>query len=937
MKARFLAVAALICATPVVAGANATITIVNADGPGEGFNDPAPATPVGGNPGTTVGEQRLLMFQFAAARWGAILDSAVPITIQANFDPLTCTATSAVLGSAGALSVFSDFPHAPSAGVWFSGALANKLAGEDLDPTTPEIAARFNSNLNGSAACLGGATWYYGFDNNEGPNQTDLLPVLMHEFGHGLGFQSFVNKITGQLFLGMPDQYLIWMYDNAVAKLWKFMTDGERAISGKNGRRVVWNGPNLLAAAPTFLAPGTATLRGLAPAAVIGRYLVGEASFGAPLSPTALTGDLQYSQDSTGAFNGCAPFVAGTFTGKVALIDRGVCGFVVKVKNAQDAGALAVVIADNAAGTPPAALGGADPTITIPAVRVTLVSGQAFKASLAAGNVTTVSLFRDPTVLAGADEANRVMLYTPDPVATGSNVSHFDTSTSPNTLMEPAINFDLTANVDLTLPLFRDLGWYPDADNDLVPDDRDVCIHVADPAQTDTDGDFIGDACDDDDDGDGDADVSDNCPLVVNPGQENLDGDALGDACDDDDDGDGVLDLPDEGGVIDNCPRIANPSQADRNQDGVGDACDDQDGDGVFDANDDCPDHENTDQADADGDGAGNVCDPDDDNDGLNDVGDNCPLVANPGQEDLDTDGIGDACEDDTDGDAVANAADNCPLISNVGQEDLDGDHLGDVCDDDDDGDGVADTADNCGRIANPGQLNTDGDGFGDVCDPDDDNDGVLDTLDDCPLIADPAQVNSDHDAAGGDACDPDDDNDFIPDVVDNCRLVANAGQADADADGAGDPCDPDDDNDGILDAVDNCPLTASVDQTDTDHDVQGNPCDLDDDGDGVLDVADNCQLVVNRDQLDTDNDKQGNACDLDDDGDSVLDVNDNCPLAGNAMQEDRDHDGIGDACDLSDDRGGGGGCCSTSHGSPEGAFALALLVGVVLVRRRRR
>jgi hypothetical protein len=49
----------------------ATITIVNRDGANEGFNDPAPVTPVGGNPATTLGAQRLTAFQFAASLWGA--------------------------------------------------------------------------------------------------------------------------------------------------------------------------------------------------------------------------------------------------------------------------------------------------------------------------------------------------------------------------------------------------------------------------------------------------------------------------------------------------------------------------------------------------------------------------------------------------------------------------------------------------------------------------------------------------------------------------------------------------------------------------------------------------------------------------------------------------------------------------------------------------
>src|SRR5438093_1326724 len=65
----------------------ATITIVNGDDPGEGFNDPTPAAPVGGNPGTTVGAQRLYVFQQAARIWGGILPSSVEIRARAKFDP----------------------------------------------------------------------------------------------------------------------------------------------------------------------------------------------------------------------------------------------------------------------------------------------------------------------------------------------------------------------------------------------------------------------------------------------------------------------------------------------------------------------------------------------------------------------------------------------------------------------------------------------------------------------------------------------------------------------------------------------------------------------------------------------------------------------------------------------------------------------------------
>ena len=81
--------------------AHATFVIVNLDGPGEGFNDPTPVAPVGGNPGTTVGQQRLNVVTQAGQIWDAILNIPIPIRVRAQFDPLPCGVTSGVRGSAG--------------------------------------------------------------------------------------------------------------------------------------------------------------------------------------------------------------------------------------------------------------------------------------------------------------------------------------------------------------------------------------------------------------------------------------------------------------------------------------------------------------------------------------------------------------------------------------------------------------------------------------------------------------------------------------------------------------------------------------------------------------------------------------------------------------------------------------------------------------------
>ncbi|HEY3177044.1 MAG TPA: PA domain-containing protein [Candidatus Polarisedimenticolia bacterium] len=527
----------LLLVSPSPALAGATISIVNADGAGEGFNDPTPVAPVGGNPGTTRGAQRLIAFQFAADIWGATLDSNVLITIRSNFDPLSCNATQAVLGSAGTLFIFANFPATPPfagpafANTWHSSALADKRAGFELNPGQPDISARFNVNL-GNVGCLTGIGWYLGLDNNHG-SQIDLVTVLLHEFGHGLGFQQFGNLGSGALIGGLPDTYNRNLLDLSNGLLWNQMTNAQRAASAINPRRVVWFGDQVTDEVPGCLAPGTPLLRVNSPAAISGDYAVGTASFGPPVASPGITGGVVQALDPADAagpttFDACSPITnAAAVAGKVALVDRGVCGFIVKVKNAQDAGAVAVLVADNVAGGPPAGLGGADPTIIIPSVRITLADGNTIKAQLASG--VNVSLLLDLLVRSGADLNDRALLYSPNPVVGGSSISHWDTIAFPNQLMEPNINLDLTHNVsgvDLTLALMRDVGWYPDADVDGLSDSTDNCPGVANPGQEDHEGDGLGDICDLDDDNDGVADVSDSCPLDVP--ELNLDADGNG-------------------------------------------------------------------------------------------------------------------------------------------------------------------------------------------------------------------------------------------------------------------------------------------------------------------------------------------------------------------------------------------------------------------------
>lgn len=323
----------------------ATITIQVNDPAGQGFNDTTPVTALPTNPGTTRGQQRLNLFNFAAARWAERLDSDVEIVVLADwqgFAPEDCDATGALLGFAGPETAVSDFPGAPIANTWYPSALADALAGSEQDPGFPDINASFNPRLDSDPACLGGAGWYYGTDNQPG-SKVDLLNVLMHELGHGLGFTAFVDESTGQPASGQFSIFDRFLFSEANDLFWTQMTNAQRAASAKSAGSLVWNGANVN--------------------------------------------------------NGAGALTAGLNTGHVRM-------------------------------------------------------------------------------------------YDPNPVEPGSSVSHFDTSATPNLMMEPFISSNLKngQKIDLTTCLFQDMGWTVNAPFGCPDFLANMQIAVADSADPATSG-----------------------------------------------------------------------------------------------------------------------------------------------------------------------------------------------------------------------------------------------------------------------------------------------------------------------------------------------------------------------------------------------------------------------------------------------------------------
>jgi hypothetical protein len=244
---------AIILAVPTTLLAQASFTFTYLDGPGEGFNDLGPpdaASTAGGNGGATLGEQRRIALEYAATIWGNLLSSSQTIVIGVNLDPLFCDATSATLGAAGTTTIHRDFLGALVSNTWYPAALANALAGADLAPGFNDIGATFNSAIDGGL-CTFPRTWYYGLDENPPPGTIDFVSIVLHELAHGLGFQTYVDLITGARLpdssRAYDDVFMLWLEDHTTGLTYPDMNDPARVAASINTGNLHWVGPEVVA------------------------------------------------------------------------------------------------------------------------------------------------------------------------------------------------------------------------------------------------------------------------------------------------------------------------------------------------------------------------------------------------------------------------------------------------------------------------------------------------------------------------------------------------------------------------------------------------------------------------------------------------------------------------------------------------------------------
>lgn len=121
-----------------------------------------------------------------------------------------------------------------------------------------------------------------------------------------------------------------------------------------------------------------------APAAIAGQY---EAVFQSwsVASTAAIEGPVQYGDGAGGNRNGCAPFTAGSLTGKVVLVDRGACNFTLKIANISLGGGLVGIIGLIAPGDPFNGADGGDRPLTVPGYMISQALSTRIKGALTAG------------------------------------------------------------------------------------------------------------------------------------------------------------------------------------------------------------------------------------------------------------------------------------------------------------------------------------------------------------------------------------------------------------------------------------------------------------------------------------------------------------------------------------------------------------------------
>ncbi len=132
--------------------------------------------------------------EYAKGIWETVIVSPQEIRVNAYWaDRGGCTDAPVTLGSAGARALHRDFGAFPHSNTWYVDALADVLSGLDMGGSTqPDIRVYLNKDCDDPNAST---HWYFGTDGSPPAGSIDLVSVVLHELGHGLGV-SGAGRVT---------------------------------------------------------------------------------------------------------------------------------------------------------------------------------------------------------------------------------------------------------------------------------------------------------------------------------------------------------------------------------------------------------------------------------------------------------------------------------------------------------------------------------------------------------------------------------------------------------------------------------------------------------------------------------------------------------------------------------------------------------------------
>ncbi len=436
---------------------------------GFGFRDNSPVAPAPGNEATTLGAQRRAVLERAVDILASRLDSNTTIRVNVRFDDLGC-GDRTILGQAGSLGLARNFSNAPETEVNFPYSLAAALRGNIFSDSSAEMQAAFNFRID-QGNCSDNITgFWYGLDPEVPPafETASFLELALHELGHGLGFQALIDRDNFQFLFDRPDRMSRFVYSQNLDRSWRTMTAPQRQASSTSGSSLVFTGEQTnLRAAERLLPPGRITLEG----GDLGMFLaflqstqprVPLEGLSAPMVLANGPGPGPGPGDPWHRTLACEPLSnADEVAGSIVLVKRGECPFAEKWQNAHDAGAVAIVVADNVGPDDETNIGrdsamALDRRLPIPIWAVSRSHGNQIRSSLPLGEATMG--YNNDAPARGTNDGLVNLQASSD--TEGSNVSHFSNTMFPRSVMNPSItNSAFDGGIDFLPEFLQDLGW----------------------------------------------------------------------------------------------------------------------------------------------------------------------------------------------------------------------------------------------------------------------------------------------------------------------------------------------------------------------------------------------------------------------------------------------------------------------------------------------